>query len=179
MEMAILTLSPEGNNGLDVRLGNGDGTFAASISHTATGVELEAVDVDNDGILDMIMTGTVGSRILLGNGDGTFQAAMVKGAGTTSDVQNLDLVVADFNGDGYVDFARTAADDNRIDVYLNDGDGTFAARVSYAAGTTPSGLAAGDVDGDGVPDLIAMTETSGEVQTLIAKHRNNNYGHCF
>jgi hypothetical protein len=39
-------------------------------------------------------------------------------------------------------------------VLLNNGNGTFAAKVSYPAGTWPEAVAAADLNGDGKPDLV-------------------------
>ena len=41
----------------------------------------------------------------------------------------------------------------RVSVLLNNGDGTFAARVDYPTGTAPASVAAADLNGDGKPDL--------------------------
>src|SRR5260370_2674137 len=40
-----------------------------------------------------------------------------------------------------------------ISVLLGNGDGTFQAAVSYAAGSAPRSMAVGDFNGDGKPDL--------------------------
>jgi len=50
------------------------------------------------------------------------------------------------------------------------GGGTFAAQVSYATGRQqPVSVAAGDMDGDGKPDLVVANYTSGLVSVLIAR----------
>ena len=40
---------------------------------------------------------------------------------------------------------------------LGNGDGTFQAPVRYAAGTDLTALVAGDFNGDGRPDLAAVS----------------------
>jgi hypothetical protein len=47
----------------------------------------------------------------------------------------------------------TNSGDNTISVLLNQGNGTFAAQVTYAAGELPVGVTVGDFDGDGWADL--------------------------
>src|SRR5262249_43097416 len=54
------------------------------------------------------------------------------------------LVTSDFNGDGRLDLVAGS------DVLLGDGDGTFQAQASYAAGTA---LVTGDFNGDSRLDL--------------------------
>jgi hypothetical protein len=47
-----------------------------------------------------------------------------------------------------------------VRVFLNHGDGTFAAGVDYAAGVAPDPIAAADVNGDGKPDLLVAYGTT-------------------
>lgn len=61
-----------------VLLGNGDGTFRqlAPVTTSAPGTALALVDLNGDGILDLVVgacCGQTDSLYLLGNGDGTFQ----------------------------------------------------------------------------------------------------------
>jgi len=39
-------------------------------------------------------------------------------------------------------------------VFLNNGNGTFAAKVDYTTGTAPHSIALGDVNGDGFDDIL-------------------------
>jgi hypothetical protein len=60
-------------------------------------------------------------------------------------------VAADFNGDGRLDLA--GAGGTAVKVQLANGEGTFAAAVSWPVASSSQDLAAGDFNGDGKVDL--------------------------
>ena len=144
-----------------VLLGNGNGTFQAPQT-SAAGIRpgsLVLADVNGDGRLDVVLAedsspGVSGSAdVLLGNGNGTFQPARTV---FTAPVISY-VAVADLNGDGKPDLAfsvRTAYGliTEWISVLLGNGDGTFGAPQTIAAGVTP--IAVADMNHDGKPDLV-------------------------
>ena len=54
-----------------------------------------------------------------------------------------------------------------MSVLLNQGNGTFAAPVRYAAGLRPVSVAAADLNGDGRPDLAVANSRSANVSVLL------------
>src|SRR5262249_26966138 len=127
-------------------------------------------DFNGDGIPDLLtVNSTVDNHgsisVLFGNGDGTFQRPIF----TPSPQGALgSAVVADFNGDGNLDVAAVNPTGNAISLFLGNGDGTFQAPLSFAVGNNPRGLAVGDVNSDGFPDLMtANFHVPGDVSVLI------------
>jgi type II secretory pathway component GspD/PulD (secretin) len=87
-------------------------TFTAS-----NGVATPAVDL-------LVANSTSNNvAVFLGNGDGTFQQA--SGSPIAVGANPSSLVVADFNGDGNLDFAVANQGDNTISVFRGDGKGNF------------------------------------------------------
>jgi hypothetical protein len=156
---ADLAVVNGGDDDLGVLLGRGDGTFAAQVT-TPVGTEPDAIaaaDFDADGELDVavvngIVSGVVPTSgptvgVLLNRGGGTFAAQVAYPAGASFYSQPQALAVGDLNGDGVPDIAVTTQGENTVSVLLNEGNGTFAAQVSYTAGMAPTKVALGDFDG--------------------------------
>ena len=103
----------------------------------------------------------------MGNGDGTFTLKS-----TTPTPSGGNLVLADFNHDGKLDFATSG---NLL--ALGNGDGTFQTPTDIVANLPPygfSGIAAGDINNDGWPDLV-LTNT-GDDSVLVTVLLNNHQG---
>ncbi len=159
-----------------VLLGNGDGTLGAP---TSTGVgslprHIISGDWNDDAIADLAITiGTPSSlQILLGNGaggvgDGTFSPDSAYGA--IGAPQFIDQ--GDYNSDGITDLGLLCRTVDSIIVYLGDGvaglgNGKFVQAGRYAAGSNAASLASGDVDGDGILDLVTADEGTSTVTIL-------------
>jgi len=89
--------------------------------------------------------------IRLGNGAGSFTTKPDVAVG----LNPVSVAVADFNGDGKLDFAVDIGSSNIVSIRLGDGAGGFSAEPNATVGSLPSGLVAGDFNGDGKPDLVA------------------------
>jgi hypothetical protein len=130
-------------------------------------------DFNGDGIPDLLTVNVTDSAtvvadnisVLFGNGDGTFQRPV------TSPRPPAVLgpaVVADFNGDGILDVAAVSPFTNSVSVFLGNGNGTFQGPQSFAVDQGPRGLATGDFNGDGFPDLAtANFGATRDVSVLI------------
>jgi hypothetical protein len=122
---------------------------------------IAAADFNSDGKLDLVVSGAGGSNdagllILLGNGDGTFQAPI-----SLDSPPGNSIAIADFNGDGILDVALGTPDEDVVALSLGNGDGTFRTALEYAAGF--ASVAAGDLNGDGKPDLASTSGPEGAV----------------
>jgi hypothetical protein len=150
-----------------VLLGNGDGTFRASVPYavgSGPGVVV-AADFNGDGHIDLAVenVGTHDVSVLLGNGDGTFRPPVRYPAGMSPG----GLAVADFNGDGKPDLVVANHNSSNVSVLLGNGDGTFRPAEHYAAGWTPAGVAVGDFNGDGRLDVAVVNHRSDNVSVLL------------
>ncbi|MBZ5618512.1 MAG: FG-GAP-like repeat-containing protein [Acidobacteriia bacterium] len=156
------------NGTVSIFLGNGNGTFPPSAGYPGGGGSPVVVgDFNGDGKADLAtLNGSDGTlRILLGNGDGTFQAALAstnRGALAPS-----SLAVVDLDGDGKADLAIADSVGHAVLVLIGNGDGTFKAAVSYAAGSGAESVAVLDANGDGKLDLAVANPFDGTVSVFL------------
>ena len=151
-----LDLAVSCGSAVSVLLGNGDGTFRTHADSGVGGAFLAAGDFNRDGKLDLAVAGSSFLSVLQGNGDGTFILTAEYGTGSS-------VVATDLNRDGYLDLvlASPTSSPASVAVLLGNGDGTFEPEIKYGTAASPVGLVLVDVNGDGIPDVIAAdTECS-------------------
>lgn len=157
-----------------ILLGKGDGNFQPAVSFSAgllggSPANLAVGDFNKDGKLDIITSiggsyAAAGSSVsvLLGKGDGTFLSPLL----VASNQSSGQLAVADFNGDGNLDWVAGSATQMFLTVVLGNGNGTFRAGVNYAVGQGPE-VAAGDFNKDGKLDVVTVDYPTAEVSVLL------------
>jgi len=124
-------------------------------------------DFDGDGKVDILVassdpdssTSLPGLSLLHGSGDGTFETRHINYNGGSV------LVVSDLNDDGRLDAIQSGQTygggqtRGAVSVSLGKGDGTFMpSNVTALGPSSPSFIESGDFNGDGVKDLIALSE---------------------
>jgi hypothetical protein len=77
------------------------------------------------------------------------------------------LVSDDFDRDGRIDLALTDESRDAIAILPGVTDQSFGRRVTFAVGRRPVALSAGDVNGDGLPDLAVLNRGSRSVVLLL------------
>ena len=134
-------------------LGKGDGRFDVAVRHQLSmdAHGASAADFNGDGKLDMVVTDTAGAAVYLNNGSPSVYGTPILYHADPSG-GSYGVAAGDFNGDGKADFAVTEYYGQRIDVYLNRGNGTFAARS-----TTPTSF---QMAGSRSPHVTSTTTAS-------------------
>ncbi|HXO32734.1 MAG TPA: FG-GAP-like repeat-containing protein [Candidatus Acidoferrales bacterium] len=138
--------------GIEVALGNGDGTFQTNPVFYASSLQnlsfnnpyptfIQAADIDGDGKLDLVYTnssyGTVG--VLFGSGNGLFYDPVEYPSGGYA----WGLVVADVNQDGAPDVVTSGNDFSGLTVLLNNNGSSTVANYTVSTGASTAMVTAG------------------------------------
>jgi Tfp pilus assembly protein PilF len=156
-----------------------DATVGSKIAVSGFILGVSSADVDHDGDLDLVLCripppgakapGSPGVILLLNRGDATFVdgTAALRFAGPAGG--SVGAAFADFDDDHDIDAVISAASgqdsllDNRRDAGFAD-RGAAAGLPGRGAGR---GVSAGDVDGDGLADLVFATGPSAPMRLLM------------
>ncbi|HEX7312217.1 MAG TPA: FG-GAP-like repeat-containing protein [Gaiellaceae bacterium] len=163
---ADIVVAADDGDSISVLLNAGHGKFAPKTSYrTGSGPFSVALgDVTGDGKLDVATAnfGDYTASVLVNDGNGRFAQRRdyeIKEAWA--------VALADLNGDKKADLEVTGV--TGVFVLLNTGDGKFGAPRSYTTEAASYTLAAGDVNGDGKPDLVTGNADHGAISVLLNK----------
>jgi len=173
-----VAVANEDDDSVTIAFGDGSGSYGFSSAPVTYATDpcpvgLVAVDLNNDGIVDLavLSDNTPDSTVYLlkGNGDGTFCSSGLGLACTPFSPQSVDtqtsnafaIATGDINHDGHPDFAITDPVSAQVGVLLGNGDGTFQSAMLQNVGMAPQGIVIADLGNgngsanakDGNPDL--------------------------
>jgi len=131
---------------------------------------ITATDVDRDGLADLVVWDEDTIRIIRQTSPGIFSVTSNLLA-TNTRYFRVALLVTDVTGDGYpeVIYAHYADSINALRIYVNDGTGNFGSTAVSSGVPEPWNLAAGDINGDGIQDLVVGNRLSHDLDLYISQ----------
>lgn len=144
----------------------GNGAFTGIPATPTAGAQLVPVDLDGDGITDLVSTANLAQSVpqilvQIGRGNGTFTTIPQSGP-----LYAQAVAVSDLNNDGHPDIIGLLQEPNTGQllgcIYVGDGAGHFSTPSSCLAfpfGGHPSSAVIADFNKDGIPDLVVSTWT--------------------
>ncbi|MEQ9096622.1 MAG: VCBS repeat-containing protein [Phycisphaerales bacterium] len=156
-------------NSTGVVLGDGAGgfRFRRSVDVGFEVLEVAAHDLDGDGDQDIVAGGRVGStdetiELIWNDGGGRFRQQALAAGGAFS----VGIVVDDFTGDGLADIA-TRGPLTTIWVLPAIQPGQFGEPIVSELDEGSNGFTAGDLNGDGLPDLAFLRRSSPDTVAVM------------
>lgn len=161
---------------VEVLTGDGTGRFAPTASLRAPGLtpfSVGVADVNGDGSPDVVAgsgEGEPGVAVWFGDAAGEFSP----GAGSPCPIAAgpTSLSVDDLDGDGADDVLVTSYVGDELAILFGgrDAGGAEEPRTQRVpVQGRPWGVASGDFDGDGRPDLATANDGTGEISVLLAR----------
>ncbi len=176
-----LAVTNYGANTVSVLYGSKSGTFTAGPTLT-TGVNPYGVviaDFQHDGHPDIAVSCFHDDTLYVfpNNGSGAFGSPYTYSTGSGP----MALVAGDFNRDGNLDIVvanatggpagdtNPATTGNNVSFFGGKGDGTFRTGVFSPSLNFPQSIAAGDVNGDGILDIVGVAPNFNKVEVTLGK----------
>ncbi len=133
----------------------------------ASASDVVAADFNRDGKQDVLVVRTAPAQSQTFFGDGAGGFTLASNANGFSVLRNDEILVGEFNGDGFPDLyvRRDDGGNNRqVQIYVNDGQGRFS--LGAEINTRVLSLLIGDLNKDGLDDVLA--NTSGNYAVYLA-----------
>ncbi len=140
---------------------------------------LRAADLNSDGIVDIVTTNSESNNatVLLANSKGGFNEPV--GSPFACGDAPFGIAIGDINADTNLDLAiinspssmAEGKGKNGLTVLLGDGRGKFITMRGspFEAGKIPNRIAIGDVNGDGVNDIVTSDNDSNKIYLSLMK----------
>jgi hypothetical protein len=175
LDVVVVSEGSQANGGITVLHGNGNCMFSAPLppadSQVMAGLASSAAvigDFNKDGRLDVAVANAESNDVTILRRDavGRYNAMQTLAVGD----EPVAIETADLNNDTRLDLLVTNRNSDSISVLLGQNDGSFGPSTAFpsgGAGSSPGGLAIGDLNLDGSPDAVVANNRSSDASVLL------------
>lgn len=165
----IVTANRDGNT-LSLLLSGDEELQLANIPVGTGPNHVEVIDIDGDGALDLIALNLDSNSVsvVINELGGKFAAPQ----DYAFQFNVTDMVTLDYDGDGAMDLAVGGiqfGSDQSVHFLLNNGNGTFDVPTEIDVLGRSNRLAKGDLNSDGIDDLVVYDNSQGLITSLLSK----------
>jgi hypothetical protein len=169
-----IAIANQGSNGFGVFLGRGNGTFFNQLNYFigdgSLPVSIAVGDFNNDGRLDIIITGTGTDNVgvFLGYVSESFLSTPAYSIGLFS--RPTSIAVGDFDNDNLLDVVIANNGTDNIMVLFGSGYGTFISHTPYSTGNDshPCWVAVGDFNNDSRLDIVVANSGTNNIGIFLS-----------
>ncbi|MDA0986762.1 MAG: VCBS repeat-containing protein [Bacteroidetes bacterium] len=153
-------------------------SFASKVDFAtgSTPMSVSIGDLDGDGKMDLAVANDASNTVSVFRNTSTsgsissssFASKVVFATGTNP----FSVSIGDIDGDGKMDLAVANMSSSTVSVFRNTStsgsisSSSFASKVDFATGNTPTSVSIGDIDGDGKMDLAVANHGSSTVSVI-------------
>lgn len=175
VDVVVVSEGDQAVGGITILHGNGDCSFSIPTppadSQVMAGLASSAAalgDFNKDSRLDVAVANAVSNdvSILRRDAAGRYTLTQTLPVGD----EPVAIEATDLNNDTRLDLVVTNRNSDSVSVLLGRNDGSFGAAVSFpsgSSGSAPSGLAIGDLNLDGNPDVVVANNRSSDASVLL------------
>ncbi|HJZ61184.1 MAG TPA: VCBS repeat-containing protein [Miltoncostaeaceae bacterium] len=164
----LMDVALAGQDGASLLLGDGAGHLRPDpLVQLPPASAVAAGGMNGDGRTDLVLADGRGVDVFLGNAAGGLDPAPGGGATIPGGARQVEL--ADLNLDGRLDVVLIRPDgagSSQAEARLGDGTGGFSAPHGIPTGPGPVDVAIGDMNGDGIPDVVSANGFEPVVATV-------------
>src|SRR3954447_5118259 len=179
-----LAVANSSSNNVTILLGDGMGGFTPApgspVTVHQTPKSVAVGDFNNDGKPDFVADNFIGGSVSVFLGDGAGGFIEANNSPVAMAGGPIYVATGDFNADGLADLATANISPAGIGILVGTGNGGFApapaSPIPDGTNTFPQGLAVGDLNGDGRPDIAVANHMSSTVSVLLGSGSSGTVG---
>lgn len=115
--------------------------------------------------IDWVAIALQGQQATVRSSTGTTEAPLAR---VYAGQHPVAAAIGDFDGDRHADLAIANIDAKRVSVLFGNGRGGFDIAANTQSGRATNSIACGDLNGDGKPDVVALSALEGTLSVLMS-----------